>query len=128
MRTSAVFAGLVVSAAVAAGCGEDTPPQAAAEEPAVTIAERQAELDQDPYDLACGDLADKVASARMTRIAQYALADDARIPDMSRLRASQSIFYAITELCQDQPASYRPARPAIAGVRNGEYVADLAAP
>ena len=128
MRTSAILAGLVVSAAVAAGCGDDTPPQAAAKEAAVTVAEREAQLEQNPYDLTCGDLADKVASARMTRVVQYALADDARIPGMTRLRASQSIFFAITEICEDQPASYKPARPAIAGVRNGEFLADLGSP
>ena len=47
---------------------------------------------------------------------------------MSRLRASQSIYFAITEICRDKPGSYRPARPAIAGVRDGEFVADLGAP
>jgi len=128
MRTSVILTGLVVSAAVAAGCGSDASQQRAAKGPAVTLAEREAQLEQNPYDLACADLADKVASARMTRKAQYALADDARIPDMSRLRASQSIYFAVTEICQDKPASYKPARPAIAGVRNGEFVADLAAP
>ena len=46
----------------------------------MTLAERQAQLDQDPYDLRCADLADKVASARMTRRVQYALADDAADP------------------------------------------------
>ena len=64
----------------------------------------------------------------MTRTAQYALADDARIPGMSRLRASQSIYFAMTEICKDEPGSYKPARPAIAGVRNGEFVADLGSP
>jgi hypothetical protein len=128
MKTSVILTGLVVSAAVAAGCGEDTAQERAAKAPAVTVAERAAQLEQDPYDLTCADLADKVASARMTRAVQYALADDARIPDMSRLRASQSIFFAVTEICQDKPSSYKPARPAIAGVRNGEFVADLGAP
>ena len=128
MRTSVILTGLVVSAAVAAGCGSDASQQRAAKGPAVTLAEREAQLEQNPYDLACADLADKVASARMTRKAQYALADDARIPDMSRLRASQSIYFAVTEICQDKPASYKPARPAIAGVRNGEFVADLDSP
>ena len=47
---------------------------------------------------------------------------------LNRLRASQSIFFAITELCKGKPASYRPARPAISGVRSGEFVADLSAP
>ncbi len=128
MRTSVILTGLVVSAAVAAGCGENARQERAAKGPAVTLAEREAQLEQDPYDLACADLADKVASARMTRQVQFALADDARIPDMSPLRASQSIFFAITEICKDKPASYKPARPAIAGVRRGEFVADLSSP
>jgi outer membrane murein-binding lipoprotein Lpp len=127
MRASRIVTGLVLSAAVAAGCGEDAPEDRAAK-PAVTLAERQAQLEQDPYDLRCADLADKVASARMTRIVQYALADDAKIPGLNRLRASQSIYFAITEICKGKPGSYKPARPAIAGVRNGEFVADLGSP
>jgi hypothetical protein len=130
MRTSTILTGLVLCAAVAAGCGEDAdaPEDRAAKEPSVTLAERQAQLDQDPYDLRCADLADKVASADMTRRVQYALADDAKIPGLNRLRASQSIFFAITEICKGKPAAYKPARPAIAGVRSGEFVADLGAP
>ena len=127
--TSAIIAGLVLGAAVASGCGEEsTERAAAAKSPIVKLAERQAQLDQDPYDLRCADLADKVASAGMTRRVQYALADDAAIPGLDRLRASQSIFYAITEVCKGKPGSYRPARPAISGVRSGEWVADLSAP
>ena len=128
MRTPTILAGLVVCAAVAAGCGEAAPEKQAAHAATVTIAERQAQLDQDPYDLRCADLADKVASARMTRRVQYALADDASIPGLDRLRASQSIFFAITEVCKGKPGSYRPARPAISAVRSGEFVADLGAP
>lgn len=127
MRISMILTGLVLSAAVATGCGEDAPEDRAAK-PAIGIADRQAQLEQDPYDLRCADLTDKVASARMTRIVQYALADDAKIPGLNRLRASQSIYFAITEVCKDKPGSYKPARPAIAGVRSGEFVADLGAP
>ena len=127
MRISMILTGLVLSAAVAAGCGEDAPEDRAAK-PAIGIADRQAQLEQDPYDLRCADLTDKVASARMTRIVQYALADDAKIPGLNRLRASQSIYFAITEVCKDKPGSYKPARPAIAGVRSGEYVAALESP
>ena len=128
MRTPTILAGVVLCAAVATGCGEAAPEKQAAKEPAVTLAERQAQLDQDPYDLRCADLADKVASARMTRRVQYALADDAAIPGLNRLRASQSIYFAITEVCKGKPGSYQPARPAVSGVRNGEFVADLATP
>jgi hypothetical protein len=128
MRTTTILAGLVLCAAVATGCGEAAPERQAAKEPSVTLAERQAQLDQDPYDVRCADLADKVASAGMTRRVQYALADDARIPGLNRLRASQSIFFAITEVCKGKPGSYKPARPAISGVRSGEFVADLGTP
>jgi hypothetical protein len=128
MRTSAIITGLALCAAFATGCGEDAAEEPAAKAPSVTLAERQAQLDQDPYDLRCADLEDKVASAGLTRRVQYALADDAAIPGLNRLRASQSIFFAITEVCKGRPASYKPARPAIAGVRNGEYLADLASP
>ena len=128
MRTSTIVTGLVLCAAVAAGCGEEAPEERAVKDPSVALAERQAELEQDPYDLRCADLADEVASAEMTRRVQYALADDAKIPRLNRLRASQSIYFAITEICKEKPGSYKPARPAIAAVRNGEYLADLGAP
>jgi hypothetical protein len=128
MRTSTILTGLVLCAAVAAGCGEEEGAAVKAPEPVIDLAERQAQLDRDPYDLRCEDLADKVASADMTRRVQYALADDAKIPGLNRLRASQSIFFAITEVCKGKPGSFEPARPAIAGVRSGEYVADLASP
>jgi hypothetical protein len=128
MRTSTILTGLVLCAAVAAGCGEEEGAAVKAPEPVIDIAERQAQLDRDPYDLRCEDLADKVASADMTRRVQYALADDAEIPGLNRLRASQSIFFAITEVCKGKPGSFQPARPAIAGVRSGEYVADLGSP
>jgi len=127
MRTSTILTGLALCAAGASGCGNE---EAAVKspDPVVDIAARTAALDQDPYDLRCADLADKVASADMTRRVQYALADDAKIAGLNRLRASQSIFFAITEVCKGKPGSYQPARPAIDGVRSGEYVADLGSP
>jgi hypothetical protein len=129
MRTSAIITALALGAAFAAGCGADPPEEpVAAKAPTVSLAERQAQLDQDPYDLRCADLSDKVASAGLTRRVQYALADDAAIPGLNRLRASQSIFFAITEICKGKPGSYKPARPAVSGVRSGEYVADLSTP
>ena len=128
MKVSTILTGLVLGAAVAAGCGEEEGVAVKAPEPVIDLAERQAQLDRDPYDLRCEDLADKVASADMTRRVQYALADDAKIPGLNRLRASQSIFFAITEVCKGKPGSFEPARPAIAGVRSGEYVADLESP
>jgi hypothetical protein len=127
MKTRATLTGLALCAAIAVGCGEDEPEVQPAKA-TITFAERQAQLERDPYGLRCADLSDKVNSARMTRIVQYALADDAKIRGLNRLQASQSIFYAITEVCKGKPGSFEPAKPAIAGVRSGRYRADLGAP
>jgi hypothetical protein len=120
---------LAACAALAAGCGEDgsdSPEGPTAER--VSLAERHALLEQDPYALQCSDIEDKVASADISRRVQYALADDARIKGLNRLQSSQSIYYAITELCKDRPGSYQPADHAIAAVRSGELRADLGTP
>ena len=112
--------------AIAAGCGDDEGGAASNDKPKpVNIAVRSAQLEKNPYDLRCADLRDAVASARMSRVVQYALADDAKISGLNRLQASQSIYYAITELCKSKPGSYRPAEDAIAGVRSGEFRAQL---
>jgi hypothetical protein len=66
-----------------------------------------------------------VASNRISKRVQYALADDAKIPGLNRLRAGQSIFFAITELCKGKSGSYKPAKAAIDGVRRGEFRADV---
>jgi hypothetical protein len=128
MKASMFLIGLALCAAIATGCGEEEDGGAAVSKPKVSLVERQAQLERDPYDLRCADIRDKVASARITRIVQYALADDAKIRGLNRLRASQSIFYAITELCKAKPGSYQPADDAVAGVRSGKYRADLGAP
>jgi hypothetical protein len=112
--------------AIAAGCGDDdTGASSKREAKPVTMAQRHAQLEKNPYDLRCADLRDKLASARITRTVQVALADDAKIRGLNRLQASQSIYYAITELCKSKPGSYRPAEDAIAGVRSGEFKAEL---
>jgi len=130
MRTQHAITALVACAALAAGCGDDDDSAPDAEPAAnkVSLAQRHAQIEKDPYDLRCADIRDKIASASMTRVVQYALADDAQIPRLNRLQASQSIFYAITELCKAKPGSYQPATDAIAAVRSGEYRADLGTP
>jgi hypothetical protein len=123
--------GLIACASIAAGCGggddgdSSTKAKAKDEAKPVDIAARSAQLEKNPYDLRCSDLSDAVASARMTRVVQYALADDAKIRGLNRLQASQSIYFAITELCKSKPGSYQPAKDAIAAVRSGELRAEL---
>ena len=129
MRKHALIA-LMACGAVAAGCGDDESDSSKSEAKAstVTLAQRHAQLEKDPYDLRCADIRDEIESARITRVVQYALADDAQIKGLNRLQAGQSIYFAITELCKGKPGSYRPANDAIAGVRSGEFRADLGAP
>ena len=128
MRTSAILTGLVLCAAVATGCGEDAPEERAAKAPAVTLAERQAQLDQDPYDLRCEDLADKVASAGMTRRVQYALptTPDPRAQPAARV-AEHLLRHHGGLQGQAGVLQARPAWPS-AGCASGEFVADLGAP
>lgn len=127
MSARKTLVGLAACAAVAAGCGGEEAEIAAAP-PGASRAERQAELEKNPYDVRCTDIRDKLNSARVTRIVQYALAADARISGLTQLQSSQSIYYAMTELCKGKPGSYQPAQAAIDGVRSGEYRADLGAP
>jgi len=127
MKARTGLIGLAAWAAIVVGCGgEDGERASAPERP--SLAERQAHLERYPYDLRCADIRDKVNSARMSRIVQYALADDAKIRGLNRLQAGQSIFFAITELCKAQNATYRPAVEAVKGVRRGEWRADLGTP
>lgn len=133
MTRRQVISAVLASAAVAAGCGDDEsgPQTESGSKPAsskTTLAQRHTQLEKDPYALRCGDIRDKVASADITRVVQYALADDAKIKDLTRLQSSQSIFYAITELCKGKPGSYEPAADAITAVRSGDLRADLGSP
>jgi len=131
MTRQHILMALAACAAIAVGCGDDDSDEASGSKPVsqkVSLAERHAQLEKDPYALRCADIRDKIASARMTRRLQYALASDAKIRGLTDLQSSQSIFYAITELCKDKPGSFQPAEDAIAGVRSGEFRADLGTP
>ena len=128
MRARHTLIGFAACAVIAAGCGNDDDGNTVRSESkakTVNVAERHALLKKDPYALRCTDIRDMLASADITRTVQVALADDAKIRGLNRLQASQSIFYAITELCKSKPGSYQPADDAIAGVRSGEFRAEL---
>jgi hypothetical protein len=130
MSTRHTLVAVIGCAAFAAGCGDsdsggDRSSGSADTTEVVSVEERHAQLEKNPYDLRCADIRDKLAAARITRVVQVALADDAKIRGLNRLQASQSIYYAITELCKTQPGSYKPAKDAVAGVRSGEFRAEL---
>lgn len=131
MRSRRLTAGglggaLVVCAALLAACG-GSDDEARAERKAPKLASA-AVIDGDPYAIACGHVRDQQKWADVTRRATLAIAGRERIPRLTGLQATQSIFYAMTELCKERPASFEPAEAAMRAVRTGKYRADLGTP
>jgi hypothetical protein len=116
-------AALAIVAALLGACGGDDKEARAEKAPKLASAQT---LDGDPYAIACGHVRDQQKWADATRRATVALSDREPIPGLNRLQATQSLFYAMTELCKGQPASYEPAEAAVRAVRQGKYRADLA--
>lgn len=126
LRAISLGAILAASAVPLAACGE-ADKKARAQPKAPQLASAQL-IDADPYAIACGHVRDQQQWGNVTRRATVAIADRERIPKLNRLQATQSIFYAMTELCTSRPASYEPAEAAAHAVRQGTYRADLGAP
>lgn len=127
MLTRGALAGaltMCVGLLAACGGGDD---EARAERTAPKLAS-VAVIDGDPYAIACGHVRNQQKWADVTRRATVALADHQRIAGLNQLQATQSIFYAMTELCKGQPASDEPAKAAVRAVRQGTYRADLGTP
>jgi hypothetical protein len=116
-KTKASIAALLVgSALLVTACGEGS----GGDDPSAVNPSAYADTpppDPAAMDITCAELDDAQASRR----AQTALADYAQIPNLSRLQAGQSIYYAMTELCKGEPGSYAPGTDAIEAVRDGKY-------
>jgi hypothetical protein len=106
-------------------CGDSDEPRAEPKAPKLAAARA---IDGDPYALACGHVRDQQKWARVTRRATVAIADHEKFAPLNRLQATQSLFYAMTELCKGRPASYEPAQAAVSAVQRGEYRANLGTP
>jgi hypothetical protein len=124
--TAGVGGALVACAALLAACGGGDDP-ARAERKAPKLASAAA-IDRDPYALACGHVRAQQKWADETRRATVAIGNRARIPGLNQLQATQSFFYAMTEICKGRPASFKPAETAVRAVRAGKYRADLGTP
>jgi hypothetical protein len=121
-RTAAgVGVALVLVAALFAACGDDPESTPAPLASAATIA-------RDPYAITCGHVRDQLEWADVTRRATVAIADRKPVRGLNRLRMTQSLFYAMTEVCKGRPDTHRPAGAAVRGVADGRYRADLSAP
>lgn len=117
--TRAISAPLAALALLAAACGSDekTTP-AAATGADQTIART---IEAQPDAITCAQIADQQTWAAVTRRATVAIADREQIPGLNRIRSSQSLYFAMTELCKGRPPSFKPSRKAISGVRSGTY-------
>jgi uncharacterized lipoprotein YajG len=126
LRAISLGAILAASAVLLAACGhEDEEARAQPKAPPLASARL---IDADPYAIACGHVRDQQQWADVTRRATVAIADRERIPKLNRLQATQSLFYAMTEVCKGRLRSFEPAGPAVRAVRAGTYRADLATP
>jgi len=124
--TPALGAALTVSVALLTACGSrDQKPRPTPKAPQLASA---SVIASDPYAIACGHVRDQQKWAEVTRRATVAIADRERIARLNRLQATQSLFFAMTELCKGSPASHQPADAAVQAVRQGKYRADLDAP
>jgi hypothetical protein len=120
-------AALAVGAALLLGACGDGDDGARAERTAAKLASAQA-IEKDPYAIACGHVRNQQRWASETRRATVAIGDREKVPGLNRLQATQSLFFALTEVCKGRPASYEPANAAVQGVRQGTYRVDLGAP
>lgn len=125
-RAGGLVGAVVACAALLAACGGGDD-EARAERQAPRLASATV-IDGDPYAIACGHVRDQQKWADVTRRATVAIAGRERIPRLNGLQATQSIFYAMTELCKGRPTSFEPTEAAVRAVRSGKYSADLGAP
>jgi hypothetical protein len=114
-----------VSLLVLAGCGEeDRRSVAATPDPA-----HAEEVDRNPYALTCGDIArqsERTTDQKLVIRAEFALAREPvlrkRVRAMTENRVGRSVYWAMTELCKGEDASFTPGEQAVEAIRRGEYL------
>jgi uncharacterized lipoprotein YajG len=126
LTASGLGAALAVAATLLAACGGDD--ETAGQRPKAPQLASARTIDSDPYAIACGHVRNQQRWAETTRRATVAIADRERFARLNRLQATQSLFFAMTEICKGSPQSDEPARAAVQAVRRGKYRADRDAP
>jgi hypothetical protein len=116
---------LVLISVAAAGCGEEDERRI----PGTPDPAHAAEVERNPYALTCGDLArqpEHTDSQKLVIRAEFALAQEPvlakRVEAMTLNRAGRSVYWAMTELCKGQDASFTPGEQAVEAVRRGRYL------
>ena len=110
--------------AVAAACGDDEDRRASSTpEP-----DHAKEVERNPYAVTCGDLARQTSSPESARLvihAEFALAQDPAlrgvVAKQTLNRTGRSVYFGMTEICKRRGPSFKPARLAVEGVREGKY-------
>jgi uncharacterized lipoprotein YajG len=118
-RRTTALAALAAAATLLGACGEEDT-EAPAQPPAPKLAPASA-IEADPYAITCGHVRDQQQWAHLTRQATFAIADRERFRNLNRLLASQSLYYALTEVCKQKPVTFQPAQAAAEGVRDGTF-------
>jgi hypothetical protein len=119
--------GLVAAAAVAAGCGDEEERRVSGD----PDPDHVREVDRNPYALTCGDVArqSRRAGTRLVIRVQTALTREPalrrKVAELGFQQVSQSMHFALREVCKGRDQSFKPARLAADGVRQGKYVASL---
>ena len=115
---------LAATSLLVAACGGDDDDRVAG----TPAPDHAAEVARNPYAITCSDLARQTShpeNARLVIHAEFALARD---PALRRVvaketlnRTGRSVYYALTEVCKGRDPSFKPARLAVEGVRQGRY-------
>jgi hypothetical protein len=119
-----VVLGLAALAVLVAGCGDQQERRVSGTpEP-----DHARQVERNPYALTCRDLARQTShpeSARLVIHAEFALA---QVPALRKQvakhtlnRTGRSVYFALTEICKGRDPSFKPARLAVEGVRQGKY-------
>ena len=117
----------LAAAAVAAGCGDEEDRRVSGD----PDPDHVREVARNPYALTCGDVArqSRQAGTRLVIRVQTALTREPalrrRVAELGFQQVSQSMHFALTEVCKGRDPSFKPARLAAEGVRQGKYVASL---
>ena len=116
---------LTIAAGIAAGCGGDeeekTTAAAAKAKPAAAKPDPDRIIRQ-PYSVTCNDIKDPQEALAFRGKMLQKLALDSKITNMQLIHVQTSIWYGMSEICKSKPATFEPAKQAVAGVKAGKYV------
>jgi hypothetical protein len=118
---------LAAAAGMAAGCGDEVERRVSGD----PDPDHVREVDRNPYALTCGDVArqSRRAGTRLVIRVQTALTREpalrSRVAELGFQQVSQSMHFALQEVCKGRDPSFKPARLAAEGVRQAKYVASL---